>query len=143
MAIILPDDFDTFESELNASSLLSIVEQLESATVDIKMPRFSFESEFMLNEALKALGMTDAFSMAADFSGMNGNLDLYIQAVVHKAFIDVNEAGTEAAAATAVVIGEKGVPIVREITLDKPFLFTIWDRPTGAILFIGRIVDPS
>jgi len=143
MAIILPDDFDRFESELNASSLLSIVNQLESATVNIRMPRFGFESEFMLNEALKELGMIDAFSMAADFSGMNGNLDLFIQAVVHKAFIDVNEAGTEAAAATAVVIGEKGIPIIEEITLDNPFLFMIWDRPTGAILFIGRIVDPS
>jgi serpin B len=143
MAIILPDDFDRFESELSASSLLSIIENLESATVNIRMPRFSFESEFMLNEALKALGMTDAFSMAADFSGMNGNLDLFIQAVVHKAFIDVNEAGTEAAAATAVVVGEKGIPIVKEITLNKPFLFLIWDRPTGAILFIGRVVNPS
>ena len=105
------------------------------------MPRFSFESEFMLNEALKALGMTDAFSMAADFSGMNGNLDLYIQAVVHKAFIDVNEAGTEAAAATAVVM-KKGLP-PRAFVADHPFLFLIRDNQTGSILFMGRVVNPK
>ena len=143
MALILPDDFRAFESDLGASDLSAILDKFESAMVTIRMPKFSFASEFDLNDALKALGMTEAFGTAADFSGMNGNLDLYIQAVLHKAYIDVNETGTEAAAATAVVMGEKGVALVREITIDRPFLFLIWDQPTGAIVFLGRVTDPS
>ena len=85
-----------------------------------------------------------AFTPSADFSGMNGRRDLMIQDVLHQAFIKVNEAGTEAAAATAVIVGETGIPPQGpDINLDRPFIYLIQDRPTGQILFVGRVVDPS
>jgi serpin B len=88
--------------------------------------------------------MPDAFSDAADFSGMTGNRDLFIAEVVHKAFVSVDEAGTEAAAATAVVVAEMAMPEEPvEVTVDRPFVFLIRDVETGAILFVGRVVDPS
>ena len=87
--------------------------------------------------------MVEAFSDGADLSGMNGTGGLFIQDVVHEAFIAVDEKGTEAAAATAVVVGETSAPPPATLTVDRPFLFAIIDRPTGATLFIGRVVDPS
>jgi serpin B len=97
-----------------------------------------------LNEPLQKLGMVDAFMGGkADLSGIDGARDLFVQAVVHKAFIAVNEAGTEAAAATAVIIGKHSLPQPATITLDRPFLFAIIDQPTGQILFLGRVLDPS
>jgi len=92
------------------------------------------------------MGMTDAFSPRADFSGMDGQRDLFISAVVHKAFVDVNEEGTEAAAATGVVMRSMAVmrprptPVFRA---DHPFIFLIRDTRSGSILFLGRMVDPS
>jgi len=89
------------------------------------------------------MGMTDAFSVPpADFSGLNGRKDLYITAVVHKAVIDVNEEGSEAAAATAVVIGTKMAPRKNYFRADRPFIFLIRHNDTGAILFLGRVVRP-
>ena len=91
------------------------------------------------------MGMPDAFDVTkADFSGMTGKPDLYITNVVHKAFVDVNEAGTEAAAATGVVMGLKSMPTGEpiEVKIDHPFLFVIRDVQTGAILFLGRVVEP-
>ena len=90
------------------------------------------------------MGMPDAFSGNADFSGMTGDRDLFISDVIHKAFVSVDEAGTEAAAATAVVMQLKGAPMAPvEVTVDRPFVFLIRDIETGAILFIGRIVNPD
>jgi len=97
-----------------------------------------------LDEALAALGMPDAFDAdKADFSGMTGQPDLFISSVVHKAFVDVNEAGTEAAAATAVIMELKAMPS-ESVTLkiNRPFIFAIIDRETGTILFMGRVLDP-
>jgi serpin B len=108
------------------------------------MPKFDFESSFDLGETLAAMGMPDAFTELADFSGMTGNRDLLIQAVVHKAFVSVDEEGTEAAAATAVVAGltsAPGDPV--ELIIDRPFVFLIRDDETGAILFLGRVVNPA
>jgi serpin B len=116
-------------------------------SVKVLMPRFSITRAFRLDSTLKELGMRDAFTSPADFSGMTGNRDLYISAVVHKAFVAVNEKGTEAAAATAVVyrISADGPvdesPVV--FTLDHPFIFVITDNYTGGILFLGRVVDPT
>jgi serpin B len=143
MALILPDDFEAFESSLDLAALDAILDALSLHSVDITLPKFSFDSSFSLKDALISLGMTDAFDDRSDFSGMDGSLDLYIEAVLHKAFVDVNEAGTEAAAATAVVVNWRGLPEPTAIVLDRPFLFLIWDGPTGAILFLGRVVDPS
>ncbi len=107
------------------------------------MPRFEFESESRLSEALKKLGMPVAFTGAADFSGMSSQADLLIQDVLHKAFVSVDEEGTEAAAATAVVIGLESLPPTATMTIDRPFIFLIRDRQTATILFLGRVTDPA
>jgi serpin B len=108
------------------------------------MPRFEFESAFSLNDLLAGMGMRTAFSGAADFSGMTGYPDLFISDVVHKAFVAVDEAGTEAAAATAVIMPTSAAPEPAvEVTIDRPFIFLIRDIQTGTILFVGRVVNPS
>ena len=108
------------------------------------MPKFEFESEFSLKKALSTMGMPVAFSMNADLSGMTGNQELFIQDVVHKAFIALDEAGTEAAAATAVIIGLKSAPLKAiNMTVDSPYIFLIRDINTGTILFLGRIMNPG
>ena len=90
------------------------------------------------------MGMPVAFSAEADFSGMNGTRDLAITDILHKAFVAVDEAGTEAAAATAVIIGETSMPAEPvEVTVDRPFIFLIRDIETGAVLFLGRVMNPS
>ena len=109
------------------------------------MPRFKIESQFSLKEALSELGMPIAFSESeADFSGMDGKKDLFISDVVHKSFVDVDEEGTEAAAATGVIISTTSAPMdPKEITLDRPFIFLIRDNPTGSILFLGQVENPT
>jgi serpin B len=146
MVILLPEEgaFASFEGALDAERLAGIVEDLGREQVALTMPRFEFRSGFSVNDALQALGMTDAFSGAADFSGMTGSPDLFISSVIHKAFVSVDEEGTEAAAATAVVMVESAMPGEPvEVTVDRPFIFTIRDIETGAVLFVGRVVDPS
>ena len=107
------------------------------------MPKFKFESEFSLADTLAEMGMPIAFSDAADFSGMTGNRELCISDVVHKAFVAVDEAGTEAAAATAVVMELTAVPEPPvPVTIDRPFIFLIRDIETAAILFVGRVLSP-
>jgi serpin B len=108
------------------------------------MPKFEFDARFSLKEALIAMGMPAAFSAGADFSGMTGDRALSIADVVHKAFVSVDEEGTEAAAATAVVMVESAMPAQPvEVIIDHPFIFLIRDIETGAVLFVGRVVDPS
>jgi len=146
MIILLPREgqFKTFEKSLDPRRLDEIVSKLEYAQVALKMPKFEFESDFSLKEVLVAMGMPIAFSGDADFSGMTGNRDLFIADVIHKAFVSVDEAGTEAAAATAVVMPTAMPPQeLVEVTVDRPFVFLIHDIETGTILFIGRIVNPS
>ena len=112
--------------------------------VALTMPKFEFESEFGLKETLVGMGMVEPFRDSADFSGMSSQSDLHIDDVVHKAFVSVDEAGTEAAAATAVVVGTTSMPLEPLIiTLDRPFVFMIRDIKTGAILFIGRVMNPG
>jgi serpin B len=147
MVILVPDEgsFGTVDESLDADTVQEILDSLERRQVALTMPRFEFESEFRLNDALAALGMGEAFTGEADFSGMTGGRDLFISDVIHKAFVSVDEAGTEAAAATAVVMREMAAapeePI--ELVIDRPFVFLIRDIQTGAILFVGRVVDPS
>ena len=107
------------------------------------MPRFEFESEFSLKDALEAMGMPIAFSMAADFSGITDEESLFIRDVVHKAFVSVDEEGTEAAAASAAVVVAGISPEQPEVTVDHPFIFLIRDIQTGTILFVGRVVNPG
>jgi serpin B len=116
---------------------------LDGKSVAVHLPRFKIESAFQLAETLQAMGMKSAFDLTADFSGMNGKKDLFISAVAHKAFVAVDEEGTEAAAATSVQIrvkGEAKKPVV--FRADRPFLFLIRDGETGSILFLGRVSDP-
>jgi serpin B len=110
------------------------------------MPKFTYESSFRLAETLAGMGMPDAFLYeVADFSGMDGTRELFIGDVIHKTFVAVDEAGTEAAAASAVVVpgAAPPPPTPVEVTVDRPFVFLIRDIETGAILFVGRVVDPS
>ena len=117
----------------------------EYRQVALTMPRFTFKSEFKLSDALEEMGMPLAFSDGTDFSGMTGKPDLRIDQVYHQAFVAVDETGTEAAAATAVLIAPTSVqpesPV--QVTIDRPFFFLIRDTQTGAILFVGRVLDPS
>jgi len=108
------------------------------------MPKLEFESEFSLAQTLAKMGMPVAFSANADFSGMTGNRDLSIAEVIHKSFVSVDEAGTEAAAATAVIMRVTAIPgMPVDVTIDRPFIFLIRDIETGAILFIGRVLNPG
>ena len=146
MVILLPQagQFETFEGSLDAQRVDAIVKDLKPRQAALTMPRFEFESGFSLKEILVAMGMPVAFSGHADFSGMTGSRDLFISDVVHKAFVSVDEAGTEAAAATAVVMkltALPGTPV--EVTVDRPFVFLLRDIETDTILFIGRIVNPG
>ena len=146
MIALLPDEgkFEGFENSLSAGILDQVLKELEIRNITLTMPRFEYESAFALEETLAKMGMPDAFSGAADFSGITGARDLWISSVVHKAFVSLDEKGTEAAAATGVVMPTSGPgeePIM--VTLDRPFIFLIQDRPTGAILFLGRVMDPS
>jgi serpin B len=111
--------------------------------VSVWLPKFKDEYEVKLNDVLKAMGMEVAFTKAADFSGINGYGDLYIDYVQHNTFIDVNEKGTEAAAATVVAIKEYAMPLNPEFHVTRPFLFAITEKETGAILFIGKMAAPK
>ena len=146
MLLIVPDagKFDAVEATLSAAVVDATVKQLKSAVVTLTLPKFEFGTRYKLNDHLKALGMTDAFdSGLADFSGMTGNHDLYIGLVQHNAFIKVDEKGTEAAAATAVVMPPIGIPDYKTLTIDRPFIFLIRDHATGTILFVGRVLNPA
>jgi serpin B len=115
-------------------------------TVDVYLPKFKLSERYQLNDALTALGMTDAFDpAAANFTDMDGARDLFVSLVAHQAVLDVNETGTEAAAATEGVMAGAAeelapTPVFRA---DHPFLFFIRDEATGTVLFLGRYVAPS
>jgi serpin B len=145
MLILLPrsGQFKPFESSLNARLLDTVTAGLARKQVALTMPGFEFNSGFSLKKELARLGMPAAFSMEADFSGMSEQGDLFISDVIHKAFISLNETGTEAAAATAVVMSAKAGPVRPvEVTADRPFVFVIRDIKTATLLFAGRVLDP-
>jgi serine protease inhibitor len=125
----------------NLSSWLDQLDGVDASDADIAIPRFTTTQTFDLSEQLKSLGMSSAFGDSADFSGMDGMRDLYISDVVHKAYVEVDEHGTEAAAATSVQMVASA--IVEPFVVDHPFIFLIRDNASGAILFLGRIVDPT
>lgn len=111
--------------------------------VDLTLPSFEFETEIALKEALQALGMTAAFTEAADLTGITDAADLFVQDALHKSFIALDEDGTEAAAATAILIGLTSAPPPATFTADRPFLFWIEHSSTGEVLFLGQVTDPS
>jgi len=148
MWILLPDTgrFSEFEAGFDPSRLEMVGEGLETVLVSLTLPKFHVLTELTLKEDLSELGMGVAFTDDADFSAMCANR-LKIDDVYHDADIRVDEAGTEAAAATAVVMVDAGVAPMDEdpveVTVDRPFVFVLRDEPTGAILFMGRVTDPS
>ena len=150
MVIVLPDAVDglgNLERRITPKKLgdwIATLREREAVMAEIYLPKFRTVSEFRLDPTLRSMGMPLAFSDEADFSGMDGKHDLYLRAVIHKAFIDVNEVGTEAAAATAMPrtfgLPDNTAPVFRA---DHPFLFLIRDNRTGSILFLGRVVNPK
>lgn len=147
MVVLVPDagSFASVEASLRDGGRLGQAIDLPSRkAVRLALPRFTFRTAAMLKDPLEQLGMPIAFTDRADFSGIAPKERLLLQAVVHEAFIAVDEEGTEAAAATAVIGGLTSAPSeIVELTVDRPFLFFIRDDETGAILFMGRVVDPS
>ena len=143
LTVIMPDDLAAFESSLTADQLAAIIEDLGEYNVTLTFPKFGIETKAMLAELLAALGMPSAFDGRADFSGITTAEALLISDVVHQANIDVDEKGTEAAAATAVVMRGGAAPQSVTLHVDRPFLFALRDVPTGAVLFLGRVLDPS
>lgn len=145
--ILLPRKIDglaQLEESLGVGMLDELLASLKRRNIKLYLPKFRISSEFSLESALRSMGMPDAFDPDfADFSGMDGSRLLYISAVVHKAFVDVNEEGTEAAAATGVDMGITSVPIKPMVfRADHPFLFLIRDNVSG-LLFFGRVVNPA
>ena len=147
MDVIVPDEgnFKQFESALNAQKLNEILGNMQPASVALGLPKFTFTQDFSVSSTLKTLGMSDAFDPnKADFSGMTGNHDLFISDVIHKAFVAVDEKGTEAAAATAVMMQATSIMMTDvNLTIDRPFIFIIRDTTSGQILFVGRVLNPA
>lgn len=149
MILLLPKKADGFP-ELEKTLTLSYFEQLEQASylalVGVSLPKFKQDSNYDLINSLKALGITDAFSEIADFSNITSKNKLFIEAVIHKAYVDVDEKGTEATAATTTIAATKGMPLQSSslvlFNADHPFLFFIRHNPTGIILFMGRLTNP-
>ena len=147
MFLLVPDQgkFGQIEQGLSPEQWDAAIKGMHMTEVNLAMPKFSFTSQMALKDALTRSGMPIAFQPdQADFSGMDGTQKLYISDVLHKAFINLDENGTEAAAATAVIVGTTAMPAEPvNLTVDRPFFFTIQDNPTGEILFLGRVVNPS
>ncbi len=152
MLVLLPKnkDMPSLEQALDISQLQGWRNQLKKQEVDVYIPKFQFKTEYRLNEQLKEMGMPLAFTppsgnSGADLSGFTGNRDLFISFVQHLAFIDVNEEGTEAAAATVVGIELTSAPIDRTpvFRADHPFIFLIQEKKTGHILFMGKVANPN
>jgi serpin B len=143
MFFLLPDALDglaDLEAQLTPENLDAWMGAVELTEADVTLPRFEFTAEFILNDALTQMGMPAAFSPGADFSGIVPGGGIFISLAIHKAFVQVNEVGTEAAAATAIIF-ERGANTM--FTANHPFLFLIRDNVTGSILFLGRVMDPS
>ncbi len=147
MLVLLPDKNDglaELEKKLTAQNLARWMGLLRRRQVEVVLPRFKMTCQFSLKQKLQEMGMAEAFSDSADFSGMVEGGGLKLTDVLHKAFVDVNEEGTEAAGATAVVVGVTSVMIDLPpvFQADRPFVFLIRHKPTGAVLFLGRLTDP-
>ncbi len=150
MLVLLPvaadHDCAKLEAELSAGYVRELIGKLRPQQVQVTLPKWKFTLSYGLNGPLEAMGMKDAFTPAADFSGINGRKDLVVSAVVHKAYIDVNEEFTEAAGATGLMAQGLAVrpepqPVV--FRADRPFVYLIYDHTSGTILFAGRLADPT
>jgi serpin B len=144
LTVIIPDDLAALRETLTPDAFAELVGSLEPTQVALELPRFRFETQTDLAKVLAGLGMPTAFTDQADFSGITGAEPLAISNVIHQANIDVDERGTEAAAATAVVMVAGSMPAEPvAVRADRPFLFALRDVPTGAVVFLGQVGDPS
>ncbi|MDI3543973.1 MAG: serpin [Candidatus Woesearchaeota archaeon] len=160
MLILLPKQGETYDYEnetvivynytiedieLSAEKLNEYKVQMKETKLDsISVPKFEFDTKYFMKEVLNAMGMQSAFSSDADFSGIDGTRNLFINQVIHQAYVKVDEEGTEAAAATAVGMVESAMPRNMNIfNADHPFVFIIQEKETGAILFLGKVVNPT
>ncbi|KAF5038418.1 Serpin [anaerobic digester metagenome] len=148
MLVLLPkgDNLMAVEERLDADMVAELRNSLDSQRVKVYFPKFTLETEYNLPPALAAMGMPTAFTGDADLSGMDGTRDLFVSDVVHKAFVDVNEEGTEAAAATGVVVNLVSMPLEDTTPVfqaDHPFVFMIVEEDSGTILFAGRVANPE
>jgi len=142
--------FSEIEKTVTAGGMYALARDMSSVKLNLTMPKFKTRTRRLINDDLIFLGMTDVFlAEKADLSGMDGGgkpYNLYLQFVVHEAVIDVDEKGTEAAAATAAGVDATGMPLPEQpvdFTLDRPFIFAVYDTATDAVLFLGRVLDPS
>lgn len=145
MYIILPKegaDIDQFCAEMTYDKFNNLEKQCSSKLIDLLLPKFKIDAKYKLKEQLREMGMLEAFTGRANFNKMNGRSDLMIDEVIHQSFIEIDEKGTEAAAATAVVVREKSAPQVEYININRPFFFLIKEHKKGSILFIGKFTKP-
>lgn len=146
MLVLLPrTDLSAVEELLAAGKLDELKVRMTEEKIDLYLPRFKFETKYLMGGEegfLGKMGMPTAFSLGADLSGMTGRQELQVTEVIHQAFVEVNEEGTEAAAATAVIVGIKMIQQKPVFRADHPFIFIIQERRTGSILFLGRVIDP-
>lgn len=149
MFVILPkkkNDLKAIEKTLDWNNIEKYIGQLNRQQVDVYFPKFKMSLEYELRKLMSSMGMKAAFNKTADFSRMNGNTELYISAIIHKTFVEVDETGTEAAAATAVVMRMKSAmpdPEYKTFRADHPFFYFIRENVSGTVLFAGRVTDPS
>ncbi|MFP4041808.1 MAG: serpin family protein [Bacteroidales bacterium] len=148
MLIVLPHEtygMEKLESKLDRSLYEKYNQELSRKQVELSLPKFNITADYELSDVLSKLGMKTAFGGDADFSGMTGKKELYISNIVHKSFVDVNEEGTEAAAATGVVMRKTSLPPSEKIKFkaDHPFIFFIKDNETNSVLFMGRVMNPN
>jgi len=148
MFIIMPKeniDIDNYIASLDISKFEKLENSLQTYKADVSMPKFKIESRFEMKKTLMDMGINAAFTKSADFSKMNGKSNLMIDEVIHKSFVEVSEKGTEAAAATAVIVREKSMVIKDnpKVTINRPFVFIIKENKNNAILFVGKYVKPE
>jgi serpin B len=146
MIILLPKDdgLSDIEATLSCDELGVLIDGMKETSVDVYLPRFRFETKYFMRKDLIEMGMPTAFTPSANFTGITEVIPLFIDKVIHQAFIEVNEEGTEAAAATGVVMKRSSATPPSEVfRADHPFIFIIQDRVTGVILFMGRVMTPS
>jgi serpin B len=149
MLLLLPkgNSLSKLENSLTSDNLANWKKDMKYSEVQLSLPKFKFETNYLMSNDLKEMGMPTAFSSNADFTGMSQTHELFISEVIHKTFVEVSESGTEAAAATAVIVsagaapGPKPQPII--FTADHPFIFLIQQKDTGNMLFMGRVFNPS
>ena len=152
MLVILPKKgYNLNNLDLNGLNIFDLEKQMTKTKVEVYFPKFSFKTDYVLNQPLMNIGMKSAFNpSAADFSGINLNPRdrIYISEVIHKAYINVTEAGTEAAAVTAIVFRATAIPNIHQkpipvFNANHPFVFYIIDHNTGTILFMGKVINPN